>query len=660
MDALAGIDFACPDCGHRSRYPLVHGGKPVPCPACKKVHVIPPAANSPSAPLPVAPPAPPVAKPAGEAGKILFVCSSCGCRARIPAQYAGMAVRCPTCDVAQIANHEGSVGTTGRTVQLSKMPTATRATTVRPGNILFICSQCNFEAQLAKHYVGKAIRCPGCHAPQVVAGLPPAEGNNALEPVGDAAAPVSDPRFICVACGYRARIPTQYMGLAVTCPKCETAQIASPEESESPSTGDTVSITRIKTVEELPAGAHGALPTLTQGTSGAPVPASAVLAGAAGGDKVRFTCSACGFKARIPASYAGQSIHCPGCNATQTVLRSGQSSAAATGNTQVISIVQTASAPDASPDASPDAIAQPTHTPSRGVPILLTEPTIAPSAKPAAAIPTALPAKPQAPPPLAKPAPPFKPMAPAPGAVVIPAPVPALPPEEKLNFDEEAPKPESAAGKVVRRNGSSGRMAVAGGKTPLPEAPSEAEAEAREMAALKASLGKSKPGVRPAPTTPKPGPVVKAEAKPEAKTAAKTAPRVERNEEPAVPQKSSSAMMVVILLFMVVLLGLVGGGGYMGYTQLQQLGEELKTANAELKKTNEKLAQAEIDAKQAKADVEVAKKKQDEESAARKTSDEKAAELEKKLKEQEAKAAAAAAAAATPAPVPAPAPEPGK
>ena len=568
-----------------------------------------------------------------------------------------MAVRCPTCDVAQIANPEGSTGTTGRTVQLSKMPTATRATTVRPGNILFICSQCNFEAQLAKHYVSKAIRCPGCHAPQVVAGAPPVDGGtSALEPAAGTA-PASDPRFICVACGYRARIPTQYMGLAVTCPKCETAQIASPEESESPSTGDTVSITRIKTVEELPAGAHGAVPTVTQGTSGAPIPASTVLAGAAGGDKVRFTCSACGFKARIPAAYAGQSIHCPGCNATQTVLRSGQSSAAVTGNTQVISIVQTAA-------ASPDAIAQPTNTPSRGVPILPAEPTIAPPAKPAGVIPTAAPARAQAPPPpLAKP----KPVAQPPVAVVAPAPVapaPVLPPEERLNFDEEAAKVQPSAGKVVRRNSSSGRMAAAGGKTPLPEAPTEADDEAREMAALKASLGKPKSGAKPMPTTPRPAPTAQKPeiAKPEPKVAAKSAPRVERSEESAVPQKSSSALMVVIILFMVVLLGLVGGGGYMGYSELQSLGakltdagKELSKVSDELKKANEKLAQAETDAKQAKVDAETAKKKQEEESTARKVADEKAAELEKKLKEQEAKAAAA-----VPAPVPTPVPEPVK
>lgn len=650
MDALAGIDFACPDCGHRSRYPLIHGGKPVPCPTCKKVHVIPAATSSsnPSpAPLPVAAQPPAGAKPAGEAEKILFVCSSCGCRARIPAQYAGMAVRCPTCDVAQIANPEGSTGSTGRTVQLSKMPTATRATTVRPGNILFICSQCNFEAQLAKHYVGKAIRCPGCHAPQVVAG-PPADAATALEPT-KGGAPASDPRFICVACGYRARIPTQYMGLAVTCPKCETAQIASPEESESPSTGDTVAISRIKTVEELPAGAHGAVPTLAQGSAGAPVPASTVLAGAASGDKVRFTCSACGFKARIPASYAGQSIHCPGCNATQTVLRSGQPSAAATGNTQIISVVQTA--------ASPDAIAQPTHTPSHGVPIISSEPSIAPPAKPAAGIPTAAPAKPQPPPPppVAKPAPPKPVAAPAPVAAA-PAPAAATAaPEEQLRFDEEAPKAETAPGKVVRRNSSSGRMAAAGAKTPLPAAPSEADEES-EMASLKASLGKPKPGARPAPApaAPKGEPAAN---KPEPRSA----PRAERNEESAVPQKSSSGLMVVVVLFMVVLLGLIGGGGYFGYTQLQQLnaklddaGNELKKTTDELKKANEKLTQAEADAKQAKADAEAAKKKQEEEAAARKAADEKAAELEKKLKEQEAKAAAPAPAPESAAPAPAP------
>ncbi len=271
MDLLSGIDVKCPGCGRRSRYPVVHAGKTVACPSCKHEHaipeqdgtginpVLPPADGAPSAPP--APPAAPkketIPVKTGEAEKILFVCGSCQYRARIPAQYAGMAVRCPSCDAAQIANTDDSAGTTGNTVQLSKIPTAGHKTVIRPGNILFICSQCNFEAQLAKHYVGKAIRCPGCHAPQVVAGETPSTDPAALErnPGAPPAAPAADPRFICVGCGYRARIPTQYMGLAVTCPKCDTVQIATPEDHESASTGDTVAISKLipqKTVHKLP------------------------------------------------------------------------------------------------------------------------------------------------------------------------------------------------------------------------------------------------------------------------------------------------------------------------------------------------------------------------------------------------------------------------
>lgn len=637
MDALDGIDFTCPACGHHSRYPNVHAGQPVPCPACKKSHVI--SVGEGSGVKPVVPAAP--AAGGSEADKILFTCTSCNYRARIPGQYRGMAVRCPSCDLAQIAAGDDSAPSSGRTVQLSKMPTASRATTVRPGNILFACSQCSFEAQLAKHYVGKAIRCPGCHAPQVVVGPDaPTNPGSALEPTagaaGASAAPPSDPRFICVACGYRARIPGQYMGLAVTCPKCETVQIAAQEENEGAPTGDTVTISRMKTAEHAPPPA-----------TGAPASAAAVLAGAGSGDKVRFTCSGCGFKARIPAAYAGQTIHCPGCNSVQMVLRSGQASAAASGNTQVLHVVETAA-------ASPDAIATPTQTPSRGNPVL--PPVAAATAASFAATATGAP-------PTAKPAAPAAmPVAPAAKPAMAAPAAAAIPPEDQIRFDDDAPA-ATGGGKVVRRSGrmvtpAAGTMAP-NFKTPPPAhmptpppakmktpAPLESEeSEAAEMAALKASM--AKPSVSKVPAAKAPAakaPSTKAHAKPEPKPIAK--PERVVVEESSVPQKSSSAMLVVMVLFMVVLLALMGGGGYFGYTQLQQLNAKLDAANAQLKKADE-------DTKAAKADADKAKQLQEEEAKARKAADDKAADLQKQLDEQKKateEAAKKAAEAAAPAP----------
>jgi ribosomal protein S27E len=686
MDLLSGIDVKCPACGRRSRYPVVHAGKTVSCPGCKHEHIIPEqdgtgihpilssqidAPSVPTAP-PLVPPAPTASKKvntqpmSGDTEKILFVCGSCQYRARIPAQYAGMAVRCPSCDAAQIANIDGATGSTGKTVQLSKIPTAGHKTTIRPGNVLFICSQCNFEAQLAKHYVGKAIRCPGCHAPQVVAGEAQTSDPAALERnPGVPAMPAGDPRFICVGCGYRARIPTQYMGLAVTCPKCDTVQIATPEDQESPSTGDTVSIAKLKTAD---AGAQIANPQVTvtseptiKGPSPKPAPP------AAPGDKVRFTCSSCSFKARIPASYAGENIHCPSCNAVQLVLRSGQLSPNATGNTQILQVVQTAESV-----GSPDAIATPTNTPSRGVPILKNDgppaPTVAKPAAPGYAAPTL-------PPPaltVAQPA----------GTAAKETSI-----DDLLNFEDSAheakkaeTKDESKMGKVVRRG--SDRLAAIKMKTPSPEplaAPAKPESKSYKIdnnnnAADEGEMEEKKNDKPAAPAKSNKGTVsvarptvarseaARSEAKPEAKL-------VRKIPSESAAQKTSNGLVIVVGIIGIGLLAGLGGLGYLvmkGQEQMnkmqQTLGsmqDDLASANQKLSDTNEKLTKAEEEAKLAKEAAELARMKATEEAAARKAAEAAAVELEAKLKAAEEKAAAdkaaaEKAAAEKPAPVEAP------
>jgi DNA-directed RNA polymerase subunit RPC12/RpoP/uncharacterized membrane-anchored protein YhcB (DUF1043 family) len=581
----------------------------------------------------------------GDAEKILFVCGSCQYRARIPAQYAGMAVKCPSCDAAQIANVDGSIGSTGKTVQLSKIPTAANKTTIRPGNVLFICSQCNFEAQLAKHYVGKAIRCPGCHAPQVVAGgEAPASDPAALERnPGAPEIPAGDPRFICVGCGYRARIPTQYMGLAVTCPKCDTVQIAAPEDNESPSTGDTVAIAKLKTADE---GAKLANPQVSvtnepaiKGPSPKPAPPSAP------GDKVRFTCSSCGFKARIPATYAGENIHCPSCNAVQLVLRSGQLSPSASGNTQILQVVQTAEAA-----GSPDAIATPTNTPNRGAPILkIDTPPPAPPTPPVMAKPA-----------VAKPVPPAQ-SKPAEAAPTLPPPaLPVAQPavttvketsiDDLLSFDdppkqEVERKDQVKSGKVVRRG--SDPLPVVKAKTPLPE-PIKAPAKPLPTVANEKSdeLKDDKAVVTSKPS--------KGTEKISGQSAARSETKAIVSEP--VQQKSSNSIVIVIALAGLLLVAAVGGG--LGYLIMEGQKEQtamrkslddmrisLDSANKKLDDTRTKLDQAELAAKAAKEEADIAKKKSEEEAAARIAVEAAAAELEAKLKAAEEKAAADKAAA---------------
>jgi DNA-directed RNA polymerase subunit RPC12/RpoP len=699
MDALDFIDLHCPACGRLARYPAIHAGTSVSCPSCKHAHLLPArtAAPVPAAPAIVVPPAVPAAAPAAPAAtapaaapapaasadKVLFVCTACSYRARIPAQYVGMAVRCPSCDAAQIATPEEGGAPTGRTVQISRM--ASSATTkgkssktmVRPGNILFTCGQCSFEAQLAKHYLGKAIRCPGCHAPQVVV-----DSSGAAEAAPAAeVAPPTDPRFICISCGYRARIPDQYMGLAVTCPKCETVQIASREDNEAPSTGDTVSIARIKTSEPVksakrapgeeqvpftcsacgfksqlgksllgmaikcpgcqatqvvggvggpgasgdgssrgPGGSAGPSAAAPAAPAASREPATVSAAAMSGtGDKVRFTCSACGFKARIPATYAGETIHCPGCNVVQLVLRSGPASPAATGNTQVINMVQTASAP---------ALEVPSTTPEFGSPIIADPAkTAAPTAPaaPARSVPPAIPvaaaataipiahAAPAAP--AALPAAPYPPPAKA---------VPAMPSGNELNLDSHTPPVPSPVvsaprtGKVVRRNA----------QTPTPPSVPPEDDEGRAVDAP--------PAARAPVPPPKPAPAkAAAPAKPPA-----AAPPASPARGPAMDDRAPRTSPVLIILMVFILVAMLGGGGFLGW-QLMQIQQKLSEAETDLKAANQKLSKSEQDAKAARADADAAKKAQEAEVAARKAADDKAAALAKQLEEAAAKAEAA-------------------
>lgn len=471
MAALDLIQFACPACGHTTQVPAISAGSTITCPGCKSQQpVVRPVTQDP----PAQPPSPPVSfTPSGghpiiDDGKKLFICSCCSYRARIPAQYLGMAVRCPSCDAPQIASGDENAVRSGRTVSISKMQTAAQSqakmSSIRPGNILYTCNLCGFEAQLAQHYLGKAIRCPGCHAPQVVAegitakvpgattapavpaesppppATPPPPGITpppAPPPAAATEAPTThdgQPLFVCSACGYRARIPEQYLGLAVTCPSCEVVQIANQQATEQPSTGNTQRIAKLKTAEPVDAAAAASATDgdkvpftctacgfntqlggnlagkaircpscqATQVVPGrpgvgfdkpSPIPAAMSAGIAPAADKVRFTCTSCGFKARIPAHYAGQVIHCPGCNSVQLVVASALAS---TGNTRVLAKVQTADGKPAAPTSADElkSVSTALEASTRAVP------------PPVAVIPAPSPARgqPVIPPPVAKPA----------------------------------------------------------------------------------------------------------------------------------------------------------------------------------------------------------------------------------------------------------------
>jgi competence protein ComGC len=103
-------------------------------------------------------------------------------------------------------------------------------------------------------------------------------------------------RFTCSACGYRARIPSSYSGKVILCPGCQAVQIASPSGGEA--TGNTVRVSRVQT---------------------APDPTAGRVSVPDANGKIPFTCTKCGFYAKLAITYAGKAISCPGCKDPQII-----------------------------------------------------------------------------------------------------------------------------------------------------------------------------------------------------------------------------------------------------------------------------------------------------------------------------------------------------
>lgn len=105
---------------------------------------------------------------------------------------------------------------------------------------------------------------------------------------------VESMRFICGGCGYRARIPSSYTGKVILCPGCQQAQIAAADGGDA--TGDTVRVSKVATAP---------------GTGRFSVPDA--------DGRLRFTCSGCGYGAKLAATYAGKAISCPQCKSAQVI-----------------------------------------------------------------------------------------------------------------------------------------------------------------------------------------------------------------------------------------------------------------------------------------------------------------------------------------------------
>jgi hypothetical protein len=162
--------------------------------------------------------------------------------------------------------------------------------------------------------------------------------------------------FICPACQFRARIPAQYAGQTIRCPKCNSAQKVAPPGSDYEASGNTVMISRVSVSEAIKPTARVTAPAagpapLTPGTDAFSVPgkgpgpiqgpgpiASSTDSGSIE-SKLLFVCASCNLRARVPARFGGQTIRCPKCQTPGVVPRT-QSVEQSTGATVMITRAQ--------------------------------------------------------------------------------------------------------------------------------------------------------------------------------------------------------------------------------------------------------------------------------------------------------------------------------
>lgn len=527
------------------------------------------------------------------ADKILFTCTACRYRARIPAHYAGRTIHCPGCKSVQpvAAVEEALPVAAPRTAApVAKLDTPAVGnpilTTGSPspaamGNkIVFTCPACNYRGRLAAEYDGKTIRCPGCQQPQVVKGAPapsPIVASLAAdEPVfrGNDGEKI---RFACSSCGYRARIPSKYQGKPIHCPQCKQVQVAKPETDLEEATGQTVSISIV----------HAAAvkePRLAMTNVG-----------------VQFRCAVCGYESRISPSCAGDAIYCPSCRAPQKVEWGDPAALAGAAPAPAAEVAPASPvpAPAALPSVADDLIPMPDFGSEPALPPIAAPAPVAPAAKApvAAPAPTPVPGAPAEPEPIADatdllpvlkgeaPAAPLPPPAPVAQVKqgsrrVISARMPTAQASAPAPAPASTPAPAPVAGKPAPRPPAPPQVAKTPVKAAAPVQPEPAvEADAPEAVDAapepapqrKASTTSAHRVRRSVPAVGKPGDSGEV-AKPPVRQAASS---TSSSASASAPATASKAPLLVAVL--VAVLALAAAGAL--FMQLQQTNEQLAQAS---------------------------------------------------------------------------------
>lgn len=91
----------------------------------------------------------------------------CGKQLRVPDDYVGKRVKCPSCGEPQLVKAAAVNGAAKKAAVPVRKPAAAPAS---PAVIKFQCDQCDKPMQARAEHAGKAVRCPGCQAAVTIPG----------------------------------------------------------------------------------------------------------------------------------------------------------------------------------------------------------------------------------------------------------------------------------------------------------------------------------------------------------------------------------------------------------------------------------------------------------------------------------------------------------
>jgi RNase P subunit RPR2 len=201
------IVFACTHCGSKQRKPRKLIGMEAECFNCGEKNIVPKKSKTSSLPK------------GGETqeDRILFWCSYCGQKYRLPKHLAGKSGNCDRC------NNDFTI------------PAESQAKPVLKKTIVFPCKHCSQKLWKAEEQIGEEVKCEKCNGTNIV----PEESkvSQVTKPEAEDKARIF---FWCCHCGQKYRLPRSMGGKTAVCDRCSNEFIIPTESQAKPTRRETI------------------------------------------------------------------------------------------------------------------------------------------------------------------------------------------------------------------------------------------------------------------------------------------------------------------------------------------------------------------------------------------------------------------------------------